>query len=101
MPFGELNALNDIVNIFLDIAENRAKRHIPMKMKDWVKRVDLVLETNDYEVLTHNGKITALEAKEKAEGEYEKYEIIQDREFVSDFDLLMMEAEEIYELHKN
>lgn len=97
----ELNALNDIVNIFLDIAENRAKRQIPMTMKDWVKRVDLVLETNDYEVLTHNGKITALEAKEKAEGEYEKYEIIQDREFVSDFDLLMMETEEMYEMQKN
>ena len=72
-----------------------------MTMQDWIKRVDLVLETNDYEVLTHNGKITALEAKEKAIGEYDKYAIIQDKEFISDFDLLMMETEEIYEREKD
>lgn len=91
----ELNDLNDIVNIFLDIAENRAKRQITMTMQDWVKRVDLVLETNDYEVLKNNGKISALEAREKAEKEYEKYKVIQDKEFLSDFDLLMLQTENI------
>jgi len=88
----ELKGLNSIVNIFLDIAENRAERQLPMKMTDWVERVNITLSTNDYEVLQGKGSISHETAKEKAESEYSKFKIIQDKRYISDFDKLIIET---------
>lgn len=74
----ELEFLQDIVNMYLDIAENRAKRQIPMKMKDWVEELNTMLKTNRYEVLDNKGTISAEQAKEFAEKEYEKFRIEQE-----------------------
>lgn len=82
----ELEFLQDIVNMYLDIAENRAKRQIPMKMKDWIEELDIMLKTNRYEVLDCKGKISAEDAKEFAEKEFEKFRIEQDKRYLSDFD---------------
>ena len=68
--------------------------HIPMTMEDWAKRLDLFLMADDREVLQDAGKITAEIAKAKAETEFEKYRVIQDRLFMSDFDKYMLELEE-------
>lgn len=89
----ELDSLGRIVNAFLDLAENRAKRNIPMTMEDWAKRVDMFLEFDDREILQDNGKITKKIADEKAFSEFEKYRIVQDRLFMSDFDRLLLEME--------
>jgi len=88
-----LKQLERIVSAYLDLAENRASRGIVMNMKDWIVFLDKFLELSDYPILLDNGKITALEAKLKAENEYEKYRVIQDRNFVSDFDRLLLEME--------
>lgn len=82
----ELESLGRIVNAFLDLAEDRAKRHIPMTMEDWAKYIDRFLMMDDRELLQDNGKVSAEEAKEFAESEFEKYRIVQDRLFMSDFD---------------
>lgn len=82
----ELESLGRIVNAFLDLAENRAKRHIPMTMEDWAKYIDKFLTMDDRPILLDNGSVSAEEAKEFAESEFEKYRIIQDRLFRSDFD---------------
>ena len=78
-----------IVNAYLDLAERRAKRQIPMTMADWAKHLDRILIADDMEILKDAGKITAEIAKEYAENEFEKYRIIQDRLFKSDFDKQM------------
>ena len=90
----EMRSLERIVSAYLDLAEDRAERHIPMTMEDWAKRLDLFLMADDREVLQDAGKITAKIAKEKAETEFEKYRVIQDRLFMSDFDKYMLELEE-------
>ena len=90
----EMRSLERIVSAYLDLAEDRAERHIPMTMEDWAKRLDLFLMADDREVLQDAGKITAEIAKAKAETEFEKYRIIQDREFLSDFDKYILELEE-------
>lgn len=82
----ELESLGKIVNAFLDLAENRAQRKIPMTMQDWATRIDQFLTFDEREILQDGGKISAEIAKEKAETEFEKYRIIQDRLFESDFD---------------
>ena len=82
------------VSAYLDLAEDRAERHVPMTMEDWAKRLDLFLMADDREVLQDTGKITAEIAKAKAETEFEKYRVIQDRLFMSDFDKYMLELEE-------
>lgn len=82
----ELESLGRIVNAFLDLAEDRAKRHIPMTMEDWAKYIDRFLTMDDRELLQDNGKVSAEKAKEFAESEFEKYRIVQDRLFMSDFD---------------
>lgn len=82
----ELEDMGRLVNAVLDMAERMAKRHIPMTMEDWAKRIDIILEASGDEVLTDAGKITAEFAKSFAETEFEKYRIIQDRLFQSDFD---------------
>ena len=90
----EMRSLERIVSAYLDLAEDRAERHIPMTMEDWAKRLDLFLMADDREVLQDAGKITAEIAKAKAETEFEKYRIIQDKEFLSDFDKYILELEE-------
>ena len=82
----ELESLGRIVNAFLDLAEERAKRHIPMTMEDWAKHIDKFLMMDDRPILLDNGSVSAEDAKEFAESEFEKYRIIQDRLFRSDFD---------------
>ena len=71
---------------YLDLAEDRAKRHIPMTMDDWAKRLDKFLEADERDILQNSGKVTALMAKSFAESEFEKFRIVQDRLFESDFD---------------
>lgn len=90
----EMRSLGRIVSAYLDLAEDRAERHIPMTMEDWSKRLDLFLIADDREVLQNAGKITAEIAKAKAETEFEKYRIVQDRLFMSDFDKYLLELEE-------
>jgi len=82
----ELESLGRIVNAYLDLAEERARRKIPMTMEDWAKRLDMFLEFDDREILQNPGKVTAKIAKDHAESEFEKYRIVQDRLFESDFD---------------
>ena len=82
----ELESLGRIVNAYLELAENRAKRKIPMTMEDWATRLDKFLEFDERDVLQNAGKISAKIAKDHAESEFEKYRIIQDRLFESDFD---------------
>lgn len=82
----EMNYLERIVSLYLDFAELQAERRIPMSMNDWAKRLDGFLEFNGNEILMNAGKITYEQAKLHAETEYEKYRIIQDRLFESDFD---------------
>lgn len=82
----ELEDMGRIVNSFLDLAEDMAKRHIPMTMEDWAKRIDKFLDLTDRTILSDAGHVTAEQAKEHAETEFEKYRVIQDRLFQSDFD---------------
>jgi hypothetical protein len=82
----ELESLGRIVNAYLELAEERAKRRIPMSMEDWAKRLDMFLEFDDREILPDSGKMTTKQAKAHAESEFEKYRIVQDRLFESDFD---------------
>lgn len=82
----ELRELSLIVNAYLDLAESRAKRRIPMTMEDWAKRLDTFLEADDRVVLSDAGHISNQIAKDHAESEFEKYRIIQDKLFESDFD---------------
>ena len=82
----ELESLGRIVNAYLDLAEERAKRKIPMSMEDWAKRLDMFLEFDDRKILQDAGKISAKIAKNYAESEFEKYRIVQDRLYESDFD---------------
>ena len=90
----EMRSLERIVSAYLDLAEDRAERHIPMTMEDWSKRLDLFLMADEREVLQDAGKITAEIAKSKAETEFEKYRVIQDRLFMSDYDKYLLELEE-------
>ena len=82
----ELEDMGRIVNSFLDLAEDMAKRHIPMTMEDWAKRIDKFLDITYRPVLTDSGHVSAEQAKEYAETEFEKYRVIQDKLFQSDFD---------------
>ena len=90
----EMRSLERIVSAYLDLAEDRAERHIPMTMEDWSRRLDLFLMADDREILQDVGKITAQIAKEKAETEFEKYRVIQDKLYMSDFDKYLLELEE-------
>lgn len=85
----ELEDLGRIVNAYLDLAERRAKRRIPMTMADWARHLDRILIADDMEILQDAGKISAEIAREYAENEFEKYRVIQDRLFKSDFDRQM------------
>ncbi len=85
----ELADMGQLVNGVLELAERMAKRHIPMTMEDWAKQIDIILAAGGNEVLQTTGRVTAEQAKEHAETEFEKYRIIQDRLFKSDFDRYM------------
>ena len=82
----ELEEMGRMVNAFLDMAESMAKRHIPMTMEDWARRIDKFINLFDGPILQDSGKVSAEYAKEFAESEFEKYRTIQDRLFQSDFD---------------
>jgi hypothetical protein len=82
----EIRNLNRIVTMYLDFAELQAERQIPMKMQEWADRLDAFLQFNQYDVLNNPGQVSAAVAKETAEKEYEKFRIIQDDNFISDFD---------------
>ncbi|MDR0742506.1 MAG: virulence RhuM family protein [Puniceicoccales bacterium] len=90
----ELESLGHIVNAYLDLAERHAKRKLPMTMEDWAKQLDLVLKADGSEILQNAGKITAEIAKQRAESEFEKYRIVQDKIFESDFDKYMLRLSE-------
>lgn len=89
----ELQSLGLIVNAYLDLAESRARRNIPMTMEDWSKRLDMFLEFDDRDILTNAGSISAKIAKDFAESEFEKYRVVQDRLFESDFDKMIKKVE--------
>ena len=96
----EMDFMERLVSLYLDYAELQAKRKIPMSMEDWAKRLDGFLEFNGNEILTGPGKISAEEAKLHAETEYEKYRIIQDRLFESDFDRFLALEENVDKIEK-
>lgn len=91
----EIKNLNNLVNLFLDIAENNAERNIAMYMNDWKNEVENALKVFHYDILEGKGKISHKQAKEKAESEYEKYKVIQDNNYISDFDRLLNETKQI------
>lgn len=93
LTLDEMDSLNRIVTMYLDYAENQAKRKIPMTMEDWANRLNAFLQFNEYDLLNNSGKVTAEVAKAFAESEFEKYRIVQDRLFESDFDRLLKESE--------
>ena len=89
----EMSYLQRIVSLYLDYAELQAERRIPMSMEDWAKRLDGFLEFNGNELLMGPGKVSAEQAKLHAETEFEKYRIVQDRLFMSDYDKYLIELE--------
>jgi len=90
----EIEALERVVSLYLEYAEDQARRKIPMTMEDWSLKIDAFLQFTQRDVLYNAGKVTAEIAKVFAESEFEKYRILQDRLFESDFDRLMKEAEQ-------
>ena len=82
----EIKALERIVSMYLDFAEDQAARHIPMRMADWVEKLDRFLRFNERQVLTNAGEVSAAVAKELAEGEYGKFRVDQDRDYEGDFE---------------
>lgn len=89
----ELKDLNQFVTMYLDYAERQARRHIPMTMEDWAAKLDVFLQFNEEEILHDKGRVTAEIAKSFAESEFEKYRVIQDKLFESDFDRLVASTE--------
>lgn len=85
----ELRELNRVVTMFLDYAENQAERQIAMSMSDWSGRLDNFLQFNEYDILNNAGKISAEVAKSLAKSEYKKFRVIQDKEYISDFDKIV------------
>ncbi len=89
----ELEDLNQFVTMYLDYAERQARRHIPMTMEDWAAKLDVFLQFNEEEILHDKGRVSAEIAKSFAESEFEKYRVIQDKLFESDFDKLVASTE--------
>lgn len=85
----EIKSLNRIVTMYLDYAEDQAERNIPMTMKDWNQKLNAFLQFNKRDILQNGGKVTAIIAKEFAVSEFEKYKLIQDKSYKSDFDRLI------------
>jgi len=90
----EMQELNEIVEMYLDYAARQARRHIPMTMADWSGKLDAFLQFNDAEILHDKGKVTAAIAKAFTESEFEKYRILQDKTYRSDFDRLLEESQQ-------
>lgn len=90
-----IQELNRIVSAYLDLAENNAKRQLLMNMEDWSKFLNNFLQLSNYPILLDNGKISQFEAKIKAESEFDKFRIIQDRDYISDFDKEILKIKEI------
>jgi len=90
----ELASLGRVVNAYLELAEGRARRKIPMTMEDWAKRLDRFLEFDERDILRDGGKVAAQTARNLAESEFEKYRIVQDRLFESDFDRVIKGIEQ-------
>lgn len=90
----EMKQLNRMVTAYLDFAENMTLRHIPLTMQDWEKRLNSFIEMFDYGLLKDAGKVSAEIAKLHTETEFEKYRVIQDKLFMSDFDKYLLELEE-------
>jgi len=88
----ELSELNEIVTMYLDYAIRQARRHVPMMMQDWATKLDAFLQFNEADILTNAGKVSAEVAKQFAENEFEKYRVIQDYLYKSDFDRLLEES---------
>src|SRR5690606_6281352 len=82
----EISDLNRIVSMYLDYAETQAARQIPMKMTDWISKLDAFLQFNEYELLKDAGKVSHAIAQELATKAFEQYRVIQDRNYESDFD---------------
>lgn len=93
----EMQSLSRIVSAYLDLAERRAIRQIPMMMEDWARHLDLILQADGNELLTNAGSISAQIAKEHAESEFEKYRVLQDKLYESDFDKYVCELERLPE----
>lgn len=89
----EMKNLNEIVSMYLDYAERQARRGNVMYMHDWVDKLDAFLQFNEEEILKHKGKVTSAIAKAFAESEFEKYRVIQDHQYQSDFDILINKLE--------
>lgn len=89
----EMSYMERIVSLYLDYAELQAERQLPMSMEDWAKRLDGFLEFNGNEILMDTGKISAKQAKLRAETEFEKYRIVQDKLFMSDYDKFLLELD--------
>lgn len=87
----EIKELNMLITMYLDFADSMARRHKALSMVDWIKRLDSFLEFNEYNILKDSGRVSASIAKKTAESEYEKFRIIQDREYRSDFDKVVEE----------
>ena len=92
--YQKMSELNEIVTMYLDYASRQARRHIPMTMNDWRTKLDAFLMFNDADLLQNKGTVTAAIAKQFAESEFEKYRIIQDNLYKSDFDRLILEEED-------
>lgn len=91
----EISELNNVVNMYLDYAENQARRHNPMTMKDWAEKLDKFLEFNEYGILEDKGKVSKIVAENKADKEYSQFRVKQDKEYKSDFDMLIENVNEI------
>lgn len=92
----ELEDMGSLVNAFLELAENRARRRIPMTMEDWARRLDLFLTSDDRDVLGSAGSVSKDQAEQKALDEFEKYRLVQDQRYVSDFDAFSQQAIEAH-----
>ena len=97
----ELNKLNRIVSMYIDYAESQAEKHILMKMTDWIEKLDSFLKFNEYDILNNIGKVSHKIAEDLAKEEYEKFKVIQDKNYKSDFDKELEELEEITKINKN
>ena len=95
LPEFEMRQLDRMVSAYLDFAESMTLRHIPLTMQDWETRLNGFIEMFEYGLLKDAGKVSAEIAKLHAETEFEKYRVIQDKQFMSDFDRYMLELEEI------
>ena len=90
----EMAQLNRMVSAYLDLAEDMAERHIPMTMQDWETRLNRFIEMMDYGLLQDAGKVSAEIARMHALTEFQKYRVIQDRQYLSDFDRFMQDADD-------